>query len=106
VISLSVAVALLILLLMGVLRMALDIVIRAITIAIVKSCRWWLIGAFWGVLFQVAVVTAKWAMAKGHTIGKIASCQRPAEVVRLQVEDAEAQRLSPEDVGESSAPAP
>jgi hypothetical protein len=40
---------------------------------------------------------------QGNAIGKTASCQRPAEAVRLQVEDAEAQRLSPEDVGKSSA---
>jgi hypothetical protein len=52
----------------------------------------------------VAVVPAQWPMAKGLAIGKAATCQRPAEAVRLQVEDAEAQRLSPEDVGESSAP--
>jgi hypothetical protein len=70
VISLSVTVALLILLLMGILRMALDIVIRTITIARVRSCGWWLIGAFWGVLFQVAVVTARWAMARGMPLAR------------------------------------
>ncbi len=98
-----VAVALLILLLMSILRMVLDIVIRAVTIARVRSCGWWLMGAFWGVLLQVAVVPVQWAMGKGHAIGTAATCQRSAETVRLQVEDAEAQRLSPEDVGEPSA---
>ncbi len=103
-IGLSVTVALLILLLMSILRMALDIMIRAIAIARLRSCGWWLMGAFWGVLFRVAVVPVQWAMAKGHAVGKAATCQRPTEAVRLQIEDAEAHRLSPEDVGESSAP--
>ncbi len=58
VIGLSVAVALLILLLVSILKMVLDIVIRAITIARVRSCGWWLMGAFWGVLLQVAVAPA------------------------------------------------
>ncbi len=41
------AVALLILFLVGVIRMLADIVIRAIAIAEVRGCGWWLIGAFW-----------------------------------------------------------
>jgi hypothetical protein len=49
------AVALLVLFLAGILRMLLDIVIRAIAIARIRSCGWWLMGAFWGTLFQVAV---------------------------------------------------
>ncbi len=48
-------VALLVLFLVGILRMLLDIVIRAIAIARVLGCGWWLMGAFWGTLFQVAV---------------------------------------------------
>ncbi len=98
------SVALLILLLMGILRMMLDIVIRAITIVRVRSCRWWLMGSFWGVLFQVAVVPVQWTMAKGHTIGKAVTCQMSTEAAHLQIEDAEAQMPSPEDVGGSSAP--
>jgi hypothetical protein len=50
------AVALLILFLVGVVRMLADIVIRAIAIARVRGCGWWLIGAFWGTLFHMAVV--------------------------------------------------
>jgi hypothetical protein len=42
------AVALLILLLVGVVRMLVDIVVRAIAIVRVRGCGWWLIGAFWG----------------------------------------------------------
>ncbi len=41
--------------LVGILRMLLDIVIRAIVIARILGCGWWLMGAFWGTLFQVAV---------------------------------------------------
>ncbi len=40
------AVALLVLLLVGILRMLLDIVIKAIAIARVRGCGWWLMGAF------------------------------------------------------------
>ncbi len=46
------AVALLILFLVGVVRMLADIIIRAIAIARVRGCGWWLIGAFWGTLFH------------------------------------------------------
>jgi hypothetical protein len=52
------AVALMVLFLVGILRMLLDIVIRAITIARIRGCRWWLMGAFWGPLFQMAVKRA------------------------------------------------
>jgi hypothetical protein len=104
VIGLSVAVALLMLLLMSILRMVLDIMIRAITMARVRSWGWWLMGAFWGVLLQVAAVPVQWAMAKRHVVGKAATCPRSAGAVRLQVKGAEAQRMSPEDAGESLAP--
>jgi hypothetical protein len=104
VICLSVAVALMLLILMGILRMILDIVIWVIAIASVRSSRWWLMGAFWGILFQVAVVPMQWVMAKGHPIGKAANCQMSAEAARLKIEDAEAQRLNPEDMGGPSAP--
>jgi hypothetical protein len=40
------AVALLILFLVDILRMTLNIVIRAIMIARVTDCRWWLMGTF------------------------------------------------------------
>jgi hypothetical protein len=65
------AVALLILLLVGILRMTLDIVIGAMVIARVRGCGWWLMGAFWGTLFQVAVAQVQWAMAKGNTISQM-----------------------------------
>ena len=61
-------------------------------------------GAFWGTLFQVAVVPVQWAMAKGHTIGKTVTYQMTAEAARLEIEDAEAQRLTIEEVDGPSAP--
>ncbi len=63
-------IALLVLFLVGIVR---DIVVRAIAIAKVRGCGWWLMGAFWGTLFQVAVAPVQWAMAKGHNIGKTVS---------------------------------
>ena len=41
------AVALLVLFLVGILRMLLDIVIRAIAIARVRGCGWWRMEAFY-----------------------------------------------------------
>jgi hypothetical protein len=98
------AVALLMLFLVGILRMLLDIVIRAIAIARVRVCGWWLMGAFWGTLFQAAVAPVQWAMAKGHTIGKTVSYQMTAEGAWLEIEDSEAQRLTIEEVEGPSAP--
>ncbi len=56
-------VALLVLFLVGILRMLLNIVISAIAIARVRGCGWWLMVAFWGTLFKVAVAPVQWAMA-------------------------------------------
>ncbi len=85
-------------------RMLLDIVIRAIAIARFRGCGWWLMGAFWGTLFQVAVAPVQWAMAKGHTIGKTVTYQMTAEAAGLEMEDSEAQRLTIEEVDGPSAP--
>jgi hypothetical protein len=43
-------------------------------------------------------------MAKGHTIGKMATYQMTAEAARLEMEDAEAQRLTIEEVDGPLAP--
>jgi hypothetical protein len=56
------AVVLLVLFLVGILRMLLDFVIRAFAIARIRDCRWWLMGAFWGTLFQVAVAPVQCAV--------------------------------------------
>ncbi len=98
------AIALLVLFLVGILRMLLDIVVRAIAIAKVRSCGWWLMGAFWGTLFQVAVAPVQWAMAKGNNIGKTVSYQMTAEAARLEIEDNEAQRLTVGEMDRASAP--
>jgi hypothetical protein len=98
------ALALLLLFLVGILRMLLDIVIRAIMIARIRGCGWWLMGAFWRTLFQVAVAPVQWAMAKGHTIGKTITYQMTAEAAQLEMEDVEAQRLTIEEVDGPSAP--
>jgi hypothetical protein len=97
------AVALLVLFLVGILRMLLDIVIRAIAIARVRGCGWRLMGAFWETLVQVEVAPVQWAMAKGHTIHKTVSYQMTAEAARLEIEDSEAQRLTIEEVDGPSA---
>jgi hypothetical protein len=55
VIGLTAAVALLVLFLVGILRMFLHIIIRAIPIARTRGCGWWLLSSFWGTIFQVAV---------------------------------------------------
>jgi hypothetical protein len=48
------------------LLMLLDILIRVIAIASTRGCGWWLMRAFWGTLFQMAVAPMQWAMAKGQ----------------------------------------
>ncbi len=98
------AVALLVLFLVGVVRMLADIIIRAIAIARVRGCGWWLIGAFWGTLFHIAVAPVQWAMAKGHTVGKNIGYQMDAEAARTAEDNPEAQGLNPEDPRQPSAP--
>jgi hypothetical protein len=73
--------------------MTLDIVIGAIATARVRGCGWWLVGAFWASLFQVAVASVQWAMAKGHTICRTVPYQMAAKAACFEMEDAEAQRL-------------
>jgi hypothetical protein len=97
-------VALLILFLVGVVRMLADIMARAIAIARVRGCGWWLIGAFWGTLFRMAVAPVQWAMARGHTVGKTIGYQMDAEAARAADRDPEAQRLNPGDPDQPSAP--
>jgi hypothetical protein len=90
--------------LVGIPRITLDIVIRALAIAKVRGCGWWIMGAFWGTLFQVVVAPVQWAVARGHTISKKVTYQMAAEAARLEIEDAEAQRLSMEEASEPTAP--
>ncbi len=90
--------------LVGIVRMLLDIVVRAVAIAKVRGCGWWLMGAFWELLFQVAVAPVQWVIAKGHNIGKTVSYQMTAEAARLEIEDNEAQRLTAGEMDGASAP--
>jgi len=46
----------------------------------------------------------QWAMAKGHTFVRMVLYQIAAEAGCLEIEDAEAQRLGPEDMGRPTAP--
>jgi hypothetical protein len=103
VIGLSVTVALLILLLVSILRMVLNIAIRAIAVARARSCRWWLTGAFWGLLLQGVVAPVQWAVAKRRAISEAAAWRGSSEAVCLQAEDAEARRPGSEDVDRSLA---
>jgi hypothetical protein len=60
-------------------------------------------GAFWGILLQVAAAPVQWAMAKRHVVSKAAAWRGSIEAVRLQAEDAKARRPGSEDVDRSSA---
>ena len=59
---------LLILLLVSILRTALNIAIWAIAVARAKSCGWWLTGALRGLLLQGVVTLVQWTMAKRRAI--------------------------------------
>ena len=96
--------ALVILFLIGIVRMLLDIVIRAVAITRVRGCGWWLMGAFWGTLFQIAVAPVQWAVAKGHNIGKKVSYQMTSEAARVEIEDSETQGLASREMEDASAP--
>jgi hypothetical protein len=85
------AAALLVLFLVGILRMMLDIVIRAIAIGRIRGCGRWLMGAFWGTLIQVAVAPVQWAMDKGRIVGRAVTYQMIAEAACREIEDAEAE---------------
>ncbi len=47
-------------------RMLLGILVRAIVIARVRGCGFWMFGALWDTAFQVAVSLIHWAMEKGR----------------------------------------
>jgi len=49
-------------------------------------------GAFWGILLQVAVAPMRWAMAKRCVVSKAAAWRGSTEAVDLQAEDAKARR--------------
>jgi hypothetical protein len=80
-------IAILVLFLVGIIRMLLDIVIRAIAIARVRGCGLWLLGALWGTLLQVAVSPVRWAAGVGHDAGLRVRYHMDAEVARIDSED-------------------
>jgi hypothetical protein len=55
----------LIMFVVGIVRM-LDIMVRAICIARMRGCWFWMFGALWDTAFQVAVSPICWAMEKGR----------------------------------------
>ena len=71
-IGLSVAVILLILILMSILRTALDIASRAIAVMRARSRGWWLTGTPWGPLLQGVVALVQWAMARRRASSRAA----------------------------------
>ena len=56
----------LIMFIVGMVRMLLDIIVRAIIIAWMRGCGFWMFGALWDTAFQVAVSPICWAMEKGR----------------------------------------
>ena len=50
----------------GGVRMLVDILVRAIVIARVRGCGFWLFGALWDTAFQIAVSPIRWAARKGR----------------------------------------
>jgi hypothetical protein len=61
-------VVLLILILVSILRTALNIAFRAIAVARARSCGWWLTGTLWGLLLQGVVALVQWTMARRRAI--------------------------------------
>ncbi len=80
-------IAILILFLVGIIRMLLDIFIRAIAIARVRGCGLRLFGALWGTLFQVAVSPVRWAAGVGKDAGQRVKYHMDTEVARIESED-------------------
>jgi hypothetical protein len=63
--------------LVGLVRMLLDILVRAIVIARVRGCRFWMFGALWDTAFQVAVSPFRWVVEKGiEGAGRIKNYKR------------------------------
>ncbi len=50
---------------LGMARMLVDILVRAIIIARVRGWGFWMFGALWDTAFQVAVSLFRWAIEKG-----------------------------------------
>jgi hypothetical protein len=55
----------LVMFIVGMARMLVDILVRAIIIARVRGWGFWMFGALWDTAFQVAVSPFRWAIEKG-----------------------------------------
>jgi hypothetical protein len=98
------AVALVVLFLIGIAGMLADNVFRVIPIVRIRRCGRWLMEAFWGTLFQVAVARMQWAMAKGNTIGRTVIHQMDLKVACIGMQELETHRLNPDEPDQPSAP--
>jgi hypothetical protein len=65
-ISRTAVIVILIMFIVGMARMLLDILVRAVIIAKVRGCGFWMFGALWDTAFQVAVFPIRWAVEKGR----------------------------------------
>jgi hypothetical protein len=85
-----------ILFLVGLIRLVLTVVIRAITIVRLRGPGIWLIGALWGTLFQIALSPLRWAdhaaqvIAERVTKDMEADAAKEEEAQPLQVEQDDA----------------
>ncbi len=58
-------IVILVMFIVGMARMLIDILVRAIIIARVRGWGFWMFGALWDTAFQVAVSPFRWAVEKG-----------------------------------------
>ncbi len=58
-------IVILVMFIVGMARMLVDILVRAIIIARVRGWGFWMFGALWDTAFQVAVSLFRWAVEKG-----------------------------------------
>jgi hypothetical protein len=58
-------IVILVMFIVGMARMLIDILVRAIIIARVRGWGFWMFGALWDTAFQVAVFPFWWAVEKG-----------------------------------------
>jgi hypothetical protein len=59
-------IVILVMFILGMARMLVDILVRAIIIARVRGWGFWMFGALWDTAFQVAVSPFRWAIEKGN----------------------------------------
>ncbi len=70
---------------LGLLRMVLEVFVRAIVIARIRGCGLWLLAALWGTMFQVAIAPARWAFEVGGDMAGRVRQQMEDEATRMQL---------------------